>query len=178
EKGLVGGRYSGGAGAKTAITIDSGTPEKVPASDASRYIPQAEPVLTLKQYLEALSFHIKDPDLGIFTPESRRFFRQWLVTDAQQDNEFRRLLRNLPAAEVRIAGERAVIFFPVADRQVAPYFLRRGSEGWMLDFTGMNRWIAFNHKNQWHFKSLDHPYRFGFEHLAFDRHGFPHERPK
>jgi len=176
EKGSVAGRYSGGAGARTPIAIGSGAPEKASSPEAGRFTAAAEPLLTLEKYREALSLRIKDPELGIFTPETRRFFRQWLVTDAQQENEFRALSRNLSVAEVRISGARAVISFPVVQRQAAPYFLQRGSEGWMLDFAGMSRWIAFNHNNQGHFKTFDHPYRFAFEHLTFDRHGFPHEK--
>ena len=53
-----------------------------------------------------------------------------------------------------------------------------GCSGWMLDFAGMSRWIGFNHKNQWHFRTLDHPYRFALEDLVFDRHGFPHEKAR
>ncbi|NLC70598.1 MAG: TPM domain-containing protein, partial [Desulfuromonadaceae bacterium] len=177
-QGAVRGHYSEGAGARTAIAIGSVAPEKTASPEAGRFTAQTEPLLALQKYLEALSLRIKDPELKIYTQESRRFFRQWLVTDAQQDREFRGLSRQLPVAEVRQSGARAVILFPIAERQAAPYFLQRGEEGWMLDFAGMSRWIAFNHQNQWHFKSFDHPYRFAFEHLTFDKHGFPHEKPQ
>ncbi len=45
----------------------------------------------------------------------------------------------------------------------------------MLDVAAMHRWIGFNHQNQWHFKTPDHPYRFAFADLRFDAHGFPHQ---
>ncbi len=35
----------------------------------------------------------------------------------------------------------------------------------MLDVAAMHRWIGFNHQNQWHFKTPDHPYRFAFADL-------------
>ncbi|MGW8188207.1 MAG: TPM domain-containing protein [Desulfobacterales bacterium] len=34
------------------------------------------------------------PELRLYTQETRRFLRQWLVTDAQQDNELKAIIRN------------------------------------------------------------------------------------
>jgi len=76
---------------------------------------------------------------------------------------------------VFIQAERAVVRFPVENRQASPYFLRRGNQGWMLDFVSMYRFVGFNHKNQWFFRDLEHPYLFAFEDWKFDQHGFPHE---
>ena len=36
----------------------------------------------------------------------------------------------------------------------------------------MSQAIAFNHRNPWHFRTLDHPYMFAFADWTFDRHGF------
>jgi hypothetical protein len=66
--------------------------------------------------------------------------------------------------------------YPVSNRHAHPFFFRRGERGWMLDFAAMNRTIGFNHKNQWFFRTTDHPFMFGFEDLTFDRHGFPHRQ--
>ena len=149
-------------------------PERAPV-DRQRFAPRADPLATLQGYLQVLAGRVKDPDLALYTPESRRFFRGWLVTDAQQAHEFRHLSAVLPRARVFVSGDRAVVRFPVADRQAAPYLLQRQEAGWMLDFAGMHRWIGFNHKNQWHCTTLDHPYMFAFADLRFDRHGFPHQ---
>jgi hypothetical protein len=176
KKGSVGKHFSGGAGAKVNVSIGSGMPGKGQAANSAAFKAQPKPRLTLEKYLLALSEYVKDPNLGIYTPETRRFFGKWVVTNAQQDNEFRELSERISEGLVEIAGEKAVIRFPIGDRQTSPYFFHKGSEGWMLDFAGMSRWIRFNHKNQWHFKTLEHPYMFAFEEFVFDRHGFPHER--
>ena len=169
------GRWSGGGGATTAIRpAPSAKPDRAPV-DPRRFAPRADPLATLHGYLQVLAGRVKDPDLALYTLESRRFFRRWLVTDAQQAHEFRQLSAVLPRARVFVAGDRAVVRFPVVDRQAAPYLLQRGEAGWMLDVAAMHRWIGFNHQNQWHFKTPDHPYRFAFADLRFDAHGFPHQ---
>ena len=176
DKGSVGQHYSGGAGAKVHLAIGSGLPDKGVATEPSDFKAQPEPRLTLEKYLLALSQHVKDPNLGIYTRETCQFFQKWVVTNAQQDNEYLDLSERISKGLVEICGDKAVIRFPLGDRQTSPYFFQKGPEGWMLDFAGMSRWIRFNHKNQWHFRTLEHPYMFAFEQFVFDRHGFPHER--
>jgi uncharacterized protein len=165
---------SGGAGARTAVEIGSGAPVKKASPMAEAFTAGSLPQETLERYMRVLRLHIKDPELGIYTPETREFFGKWLVTDAQQDNELRSLERTHGSAKTFVSGDLAVVRFDVTDRQASPFFLRRGSEGWMLDFATMSRTIGFNHKNQWFFRSMDHPFMFAFEDLTFDRHGFPH----
>ena len=167
---------SGGGGARTDVQIGSGLPAKESSPAAGSFAAQPTPMQTLERYILALSWHVKDPNLGIFTEDTRVFFRKWLVTDAQQDNERNTLERARDAARTIITGDRAVIRFPIADRHAGPYFLRRGGQGWMLDFAAMSGVIGFNHKNQWFFRSTDHPFMFGFTDLVFDRRGFPHPR--
>ncbi|WP_456432796.1 TPM domain-containing protein [Thermosulfuriphilus sp.] len=164
---------SGGAGAKAKVKIGSFGPQKETLAFRSEFGPQPNPLAALEKYKQVLRLHIKDPDLGLYTEDSRRFFRSWVVTDAQQDNSLRSLLK-APRPEVFVRGDRAVIRFPVSRRDLPPYFLRRGDGGWMLDFASMNRFIRFNHLNQWYFQSLDHPYIFAFKDLIFDENGFPH----
>lgn len=165
---------SGGAGARRAVEIGAGTPVKPALDDRSAFEAQPSPERALAVYLEVLRAHIKDPELGLYTPETRVFFRQWLVTDAQQDNERRTLEAHREQGRVLRRGKRAVVRFSVSERGAAPYFLVRDGNGWMLDFAAMNRLVGFNHRNQWHLRSLDHPFMFGFEDWRFDRHGFPH----
>jgi uncharacterized protein len=171
----AGDHLSGGAGARVDVTIGSGQPDKGKASPDARFEAQATPLGTLETYKEVLRLRIKDPDLEIFTPRTRAFFRKWLVTDAQQENELRSLLQ-APEPRVLTQGERAVIRFPVVDRQAVPLFLRKGEEGWMLDFASMHRFIGFNHRNQWHLKDLENPYMFAFQEWRFDANGFPHPK--
>lgn len=165
---------SGGGGARVAVAIGSGAEAKSVVADPERFAAQPTPRATLERYLEVLQSHVKDPELGIYTPETRVFFAKWLVTDAQQDNERKGLGKHLPEAEERIADDLAVLRFPVANRQAAPYLLRLAAEGWQLDMAAMSRLIGFNHKNQWFFRALDHEFIFAFDDLKFDGNGFPY----
>ena len=167
---------SGGAGARTDVQIGSGSAAKAPSPRAAAFAAQPTPWQTLAMYVQVLEEHVKEPDLGIYTADTREFFRKWLVTDAQQDNERRTLEKIRDKAKTSISGDLAVIRFPVAGRHASPYFFRLGRRGWMLDFHAMSRIIGFNHKNQWFFRSTDHPFMFAFEDRVFDRHGFPHPR--
>ncbi len=164
---------SGGGGARSTAPIGTGAPLKDSGGNPF-YAAQPTPGQTLERYMDALARHVKDPDLGIYTPETRAFFRQWLVTDAQQDNERKGLEKALGSSEERASGERAVLRFAVEDRQASPYLFRLSEQGWQLDMATMSRVIGFNHKNQWFFRTLDHPYAFAFDDLRFDSKGFPH----
>ncbi len=166
---------SGGAGARVGVSIGSGRADKGSASGEGSFEAQATPLGTLEEYKKVLGLRIKDPDLGIYTPETRAFFRRWLVTDAQQDNGLRDLLR-APEPQVVTQADRAVIRFPAEARQAAPFFLLRGDQGWMLDFASMHKFLGFNHRNQWHFKDHDNPYMFAFRDWRIDANGFPHQR--
>ena len=158
------------------VEIGSKAVEKQASPLAKKY--QAQPSVrdALDKYIEVLRLHIKDPDLGIYTPESRKFFRDWLVTDAQQDNELRNINRAMPTAEIFIKDSLAVISFSPEDRQASPFFLEKGNQGWMMDFASMNKLIGFNHKNQWHLRQPNHKYMFGFKDVYFDKNGYPHKK--
>ncbi|HOO47237.1 MAG TPA: TPM domain-containing protein [Deltaproteobacteria bacterium] len=166
--------YSGGAGAKQKVAIGEGMQSPPAAEDAFMFSAQPSPELALEKYKEVLRRHMKDPYLGIYTKETRAFFSNWLVTDAQQDNELKSLEKDVVFSCLE-KDNLAVIAFPVEQRSNAPYFLRRDSSGWMLDFALMNRFIGFNHKNQWFFRNTQHEFMFAFENLTFDQYGFPHE---
>lgn len=167
---------SGGGGARVAVELGSGAPDKGRVSDSSPYAATDSPAEVLRRYLMVLESHIKDPDLGLYTPQTREFFRNWLVTDAQQDNELRELRRVIGQGRVVVSGELAVLRFPIDRRRNSPYLLRRGEAGWMLDFAAMSRLTGFNHRNQWFFRNTDHEFMFAFSDLRFDRNGFPFEK--
>lgn len=169
--------YSGGAGAKVDTSAQPGQYEKEAVVDSSAYSGALTPEEALELYKQVLHNRVKDPDLPLFTPETRRFFSQWLVTDAQQISELKSLQHHTPET-VRVHNDLAVIRFSVEERTVPPYFLRKGENGWMLDFAAMSRVIQMNHRNQWRLKNTDHPYMFGFTDLRFDGNGFPVARSR
>ena len=171
----VTGYLSGGAGANTAVALGSRIEPKknlLPADVSAAFAAQPTPEAAFQLYLEHDRQHITDPNLGIFTPETRAFFRQWTVTNAQMENEYR-TFSGKPYA-VRQDASRAVIRFPREERTLSPFFLRRSEEGWQVDIATMSQVISFNASNQWRFSDLDHPYMFAFADWRFDAHGFPH----
>ena len=173
---LEGSSGSGGAGARIDLNKDPTSLQKQPTPFPEAFQAQAEPLLTLKTYMDVLRTKVKDPELGIYTPDTRYFFRKWTLTDAQMNNELRGLERVIGSAQSSSQGDLAVIQFPIGDRRNSPYFFQKGSAGWMLDFASMSKLVGFNHKNQWFFRSRDHAYVFAFNDLHFDKHGFPHPK--
>ena len=167
---------SGGGGSRSDMEVGSKSIEKEASPLAKRYIAQPSVQDTLDKYIEVLQLHIKDPNLGIYTPETRKFFSNWVVTDAQQDNELQVINRSMSTAEIITKDNLAVISFSYDLRQASPYFLEKGNQGWMLDFSSMSKLVGFNHKNQWHLRQRDHKYMFGFKGVYFDKNGFPHKK--
>ena len=102
---------SGGGGSRLDVNIGSKTIEKKASPLAKKY--QAQPSVkdTLDKYIEILRLHIKDPDLGIYTPETRKFFGNWVVTDAQQDNELQAINKAMSTAKIFTKDNLAVISF-------------------------------------------------------------------
>jgi hypothetical protein len=161
---------SGGAGTDTGYSSDSIQP--LPDTGRPQVPAQSSPEAALAAYKQLLADHNKRPDLELYTPESRAFFSRWTITDGQFDNVLRTLGGNEPELIITLTN-RAVIRYPVNQRQLSPFFLRKGERGWMFDFATMHKCIGFNHKNQWHFPTTDHPYMFGFSKIRFDGNGFP-----
>ena len=164
--------YSGGAGAKIALKSEKVAVNRLPAEDINDYSAQPTPEKALEKYKQVLANHIKTPTLGLYTEPTQAFFMQWVVTDAQQDNELKNLLSQQPE-KILVSENFAVIRYPTASRTQPPYFLQKNGSGWMFDFQTMSRVIQMNHKNMWHFRKLDHSYMFGFKDWLFDKNGFP-----
>jgi uncharacterized protein len=176
HKDQTGQFLSGGAGSRVNVEIGSNTIGKQASPLAKNYPAQPSVREALGKYIEVLRLHIKDPNLGIYTPETRKFFSDWVVTDAQQDNELRDITRAMSTAEIFIKDNLGVIRFSFDDRQASPFFLEKDSRGWMMDFASMTKLIGFNHKNQWHLRQTNHKYMFGFKEVYFDKNGFPHKK--
>jgi len=169
---------SGGAGATAPARLGAGRPARPTTPTQGVDTPAGRsPDETLEQYFAAMAARNADPDLPIYTPETRRMLREWVMTPAQMDN-VARIGRSCPAGTTRTAsdGRHAVIRYPPEDRSCAPYFFARTDTGWALDFATMQRVIRFGRSNAWRLAERSgHPYAFAFEDWRFDANGFPRE---
>ena len=173
EVWLVG---SGGAGATARARIGAGPSPRtaVPAASA-KAASQGSPAETLAAYFEAMAARNSDPTLSIYTPESRRMLRDWVVTAAQMDNAAK-TAHDCPGGTTLISanGRHAVIRYPPDARNCAPYFFTQTNDGWALDFVTMQRVLRFGRSNAWLLaQQSGHPYAFAFEDWSFDQNGFP-----
>jgi uncharacterized protein len=168
------GAAGGGAAARAAL---GGGPDKSFRSGpdvAAGETPQE----TVEAYLEAMGARNARPDLGIYTGETRELLRDWLVTPGQMD-AVASAYRGCRAHPARLdeANGRAVVRYPVDERQCAPWFLVRDGARWQLDLATSQRALRFGAGNAWHFAAgAEHPYSFAFADWRLDRHGFPHAR--
>ncbi len=168
---------SGGAGAKAAIDIGAGKRKTKKIKNPERYSAQPTPMLAFLRRIELLQMRNHDHDLGIYTPESREFFKNWTTTDAQCYNELRDMANAKSKPVCIIKDSFAVIKWSLSDKQCAPSFLRKDSTGWMYDIAAMNKNLGFDTRNHWRMQRQDHAFMFAFNDIYFDSFGRPYERP-
>ena len=165
--------------------------------------PDDTPEDVLQKYIQARRAHNNNPNLDIFTDETKRFFNKWTVTPVQMDNEVQ-AFSSCYGAQTFISGgyDFAVILYPIRQRNCSPYFFKKEAGCWKMDFATMSKTIRFNHENKWHLalgwhenmgnqkfarlsqndllpartKRLLAPYLFAFEGLTFDANGYGFER--
>lgn len=171
--------FSTGGGAQTLAQLGAGAaenPTTLPQDMAD--VSGATPKDVVKAYLDAMAQRNSNPDLPIYTQETKQMLAGWTVTPAQMDNIVSAYRKCSPPAEF-IDGQYglSVLRYPVSERQCNPWFLRLESGSWKLDLTMMQTAIRFNHRNEWHFaQGWPGPYAFAFADLRLDSHGFPHEQ--
>lgn len=135
-----------------------------------------DPRAVLAAYKKAMEQRNGNPDLTIYTTETRRFLEEWTVTPAQMDNAADSLDKCRPGT-LEVKTGHAVLYYPVALRTCPPYFFRVEEGRWRLDLTLMGKAVRFNHRNQWHFApgylQSEQPYTFAFSGWRVDEQGFP-----
>lgn len=189
-----------GGGAKTSA--DLGKAELNVKSDQDVAVSAADsPQDVLAKYIESRRAHNDNPNLAIFTDDTKAFFRNWTVTPVQMDNEVR-FFGRCTEPETIISDDRdfAVVMFPIRQRTCSPYLLRQEGGSWKLDFATMSKLIRFNHEMKWHLildwqekmerreyarltqgdllsdkvtRLLD-PYLFAFVDFNYDTNGYPY----
>lgn len=150
--------------------VNQTNPAKINAASST-------PENTLQAYMQAMSERNANPNLNIYTAETRAMLNQWVVTPAQMDN-ITQAYRGCHAEATRYDAKQtlAVIRYPVSDRACSPWFFIHSNDGWQLDLTAMQKYIRFGRDNSWHFdwRILDtYPYRFAFTDWGFDNRGYP-----
>ncbi|MDX1571896.1 MAG: hypothetical protein R3200_15550 [Xanthomonadales bacterium] len=116
---------------------------------------------------------MSDPGLALYTEETRRQAAGWTLTPAQMDTVVESYRSCSGETRFSADGRRAVIRYPVATRHCAPWFLVRGTPGWLLDLATMHQVIGFGRNNAWRLAGDAGDYAFAFADWRFDRHGFP-----
>jgi len=124
----------GGAGASGRVSLASSEAPAVRGrlSDAerARFAAQPTPQLAFERYLEWLSAPVLDPNVGLLTPESRRFFASRPLSRALVDYWVYTQHGRAYAAAAR--RDHALLYF-TNDPLAEPHLLRRSDEGWQLD---------------------------------------------
>jgi uncharacterized protein len=154
--------FSGGAGANARLGATGPQGGRVSASTvaAESMGPQSSVEAAFLVYVEILEQRVKDPHLGIYSPETQDFLEKQLLTDAQQRNELAEIRAVLDRRTVVEDGDLALLSFP-GSRRVPPYFFRKRGAGWMIDLSAMQRVIGFDQVNQWYVRDPHSEFSFG-----------------
>jgi len=170
-----------GAGAKTQAHIGkTNLHEKkgknVTASNSDT------PMDVLKKYMKTLKAHNTNPNLDIYTDATKVFFKQWTVTEVNQNNEIRFLTPCMDSKQVKYAsdGIHAVLLNdPVKQRKCTPHFFKKEQGKWKLDIATMAKVLRFNVPMEWHFDMKERLngeamyYAFALDGYNLDKNGFP-----
>jgi hypothetical protein len=125
---------SGGAGASAQMALDRNphSYSRTPLDTATRaqLVAQATPERTYQCYLEWLSAGRFDPEVALFTEETRRYLSGFPMSKAYFDHilfvEFGK------AFKVDVRGDLAFLYF-TNDPFAGPHFFRRRGDRWYMD---------------------------------------------
>lgn len=165
---------SGGGGATSKARIDEeGAPVTWQGSNA--FQPGARPGATLAAYFKAMAARNGDPNLPLYSGDTKKMLQNWVMTPAQMDSLVSAYRDCQAEPAIYDAAQRlAVLRYPPKARACAPFFFEREGQRWLLDLTMMQRAIRFGRSNAWRFeRSINHPYEFAFADWRFDAKGFP-----
>ena len=171
-----------GAGAKTDAKIGQIDPDaKKGRNIKSSSNDTLEDVM--EKYLQSLREHNKNPNLDIYTDDTKEFLRNRTITEINQDNELRFTSTCRDGKFYMSYDKYAVLVQPLKPRTCCPYFFKREDGAWKIDIYTMAKTILFNKNMQWHFNMKEKPkylsdYEFAFQNLKFDKNGFPFYKQK
>lgn len=163
---------SGGGGARVDARIGEGpAARRQDDADAGE---GASPRAVLERYRQAMRDRNNNPDLSIYSKQTRDMLGQRVMTTAQMD-AVADSLGNCRGETLFRQDDHAVLRYPIEARTCAPYFFLREDGQWRLDFTVMIDAIRFGRNNEWRLvPGYTGPYSFAFSDLRFDRNGYPY----
>lgn len=163
---------SGGGGARVDARIGEGTASR--RDDDVALSEEMSPRDVLDRYRRAMEDRNNNPQLSIYSRQTREMLGQRVMTPAQMDN-VAKSLRNCQPEKLFHQDNRAVLRYPIKARTCSPYFFLQEDGEWRLDFTVMINAIRFGRNNEWRLvPDYSGPYGFAFRDLRFDRNGYPY----
>jgi len=167
--------HADSAGAGATVDADIGKGRMTEGSTQGDISAGNTPQESVNAYIRAMREHNMRPDLSLYTASTRDMLADWVTTPAQADNVVRTQRQCTPQpARNSSDGLFAVIRYPIAQRQCAPWFLQFEDGKWRLDLASMQKAIRFGRSNTWHLDlTQHHPYSFAFRDWQFDRNGYP-----
>lgn len=163
---------SGGGGARVDARIGEGTASR--RNDDVTLSEEMSPRDVLDRYRRAMEDRNNNPQLSIYSRQTREMLGQRVMTPAQMDN-VAKSLRNCQPEKLFHQDNRAVLRYPIKARTCSPYFFLQEDGEWRLDFTVMINAIRFGRNNEWRLvPDYSGPYGFAFRDLRFDRNGYPY----
>jgi uncharacterized protein len=171
----AGGYLSGGAGVSAAMPLSkafvSGAVTRMNAEERSRYLARKSPEETYSAYLDWLAGSKFDPEVDLFTPESRRYLLGFPLTPAYRHFIFfgeygksHRIVRR---------GDRAVLYF-TGTPFVSPHFFVHDAGRWRMDMAAEVRNTAEHVGGvyTWNYRGAGDPYTAAFSDLLVGIDGY------
>jgi len=170
-----------GGGAKTEANIGV-IDAKAKSGVNIKSSPNDTPKDVWNKYFDSLRQKNKNPNLDIFTNDTKKFFASWTVTDINQNNELN-FASKCKGGKYYFYNNHAVLLYPLKPRTCSPYFFKVEDGAWKLDIAIMAKIIRFNKDMMWHFDMKEKAermanYEFSFTHYNFDKNGFPYYKQR
>ncbi|UCG30998.1 MAG: TPM domain-containing protein [candidate division WOR-3 bacterium] len=159
---------SGGAGIRDTVKIGDFTLKANLSDDEKQYYSaQPTPQLLLKRFAEMFKNCIDDPDLGLYTPESRIYIA-YCPGMSRPMGLFMYESVTRPC-EILSEGDYAVVLY-LESRKSPPLFMKRSAEGWQVDIVSMVKWTIDAPNADWFIAGNAHPYMFAFRDDRYEKY--------
>lgn len=155
--------YSGGAGAKTALSetpLDADLKQAVPPARRARYAPSARVEASVAAFLRVTAELAGDPTLPLFTEGSRLMRAEYPFARFEQGERLERIDASQPL-EYRIEGDYAVATSARPAPGFVPILLHREGGLWRVDTVETWKNLFFDADGNYFLRNSAMPYAFG-----------------